>query len=205
MGLDVLDLDGLISGLKGCGYVEPKWSQLRSYFGDALNEFALFKEHSTASQFADVRGSEIRKHAPFVVQSHPGNICVIRAIDAERSQKLSSDLGISESELVCEAQTRRLAMTTIVRPTPSVYYAGLKSRADVPLAKQATVTLVGIQISIRENLQAPIANSTTIAPDRTAMSIRNPKCDCARRTSRKPSTPYESGSMCVPTANIVGT
>src|ERR1700722_18942105 len=37
-GFDVVDLGGLISGLKGCGYVEPTWSQLRGYFGNALNE-----------------------------------------------------------------------------------------------------------------------------------------------------------------------
>lgn len=67
MGLDVLDLDGLISGLKGCGYVEPMWSQLRNRFADSLNEVGLFTEASIASTFAEVRGLEIRKHAPFVV------------------------------------------------------------------------------------------------------------------------------------------
>jgi hypothetical protein len=66
-GFDVVDLGGLTSGLKGCGYVEPKWSQFRDYFGDDLNPFGLFKEHSTASQFAEARGLEIREHAPFVV------------------------------------------------------------------------------------------------------------------------------------------
>ncbi len=67
MGIDVLDLDGLISGLKGCGYVEPMWSQLRARFAGSLNEIGLFTEPSAASQFAEVRGLEIREHAPFTV------------------------------------------------------------------------------------------------------------------------------------------
>jgi hypothetical protein len=66
-GFDVVDLDGLISGLKGCGYVEPAWSQLRNYFGVSLNEIGLFSDLSVASQFAEVRGLQIRDHAPFVV------------------------------------------------------------------------------------------------------------------------------------------
>lgn len=67
MGFDVVDLDGLISGLKGCGYVEPAWSQLRNYFANSLNEVGLFNDLSVASQFAEVRGLQIRDHAPFVV------------------------------------------------------------------------------------------------------------------------------------------
>lgn len=66
-GFDTVDLDGLISGLKGCGYLEPTWSQLRSCFGSALNEFGLFEDWSSASEFAEVRGLQIRSHAPFVV------------------------------------------------------------------------------------------------------------------------------------------
>jgi hypothetical protein len=67
VGFDVVDLSGLISGLKGCGYVEPTWSQLRDCFGSALNEVGLFSDCSTASQFAEVRGLQIQAHAPFVV------------------------------------------------------------------------------------------------------------------------------------------
>jgi hypothetical protein len=67
VGFDVVDLGGLISGLKGCGYIEPSWSQLRSYFGSALNEVGLFNDYSVASQFAEVRGIQIQEHAPFVV------------------------------------------------------------------------------------------------------------------------------------------
>jgi hypothetical protein len=67
LGFDVVDLSGLISGLKGCGYVEPTWSQLRDYFGNTLNEVGLFSDCSTASQFAEVRGLQIQAHAPFVV------------------------------------------------------------------------------------------------------------------------------------------
>jgi hypothetical protein len=67
MGFDIVDLDGLISGLKGCGYSEPAWSQLREYFNAALNGLGLFADLSGASQFAEVRGLQIREHAPFVV------------------------------------------------------------------------------------------------------------------------------------------
>ena len=66
-GFDVVDLHGLVSGLKGCGYVEPTWSQLREFFGGALNENGLFGDCQTASQFGEVRGLQIRPHAPFVV------------------------------------------------------------------------------------------------------------------------------------------
>ena len=67
VGFDVIDLDGLISGLKGCGYVEPTWSLLRNIFGGELNQVGLFNEYSAASHFAEVRGLQIRAHAPFVV------------------------------------------------------------------------------------------------------------------------------------------
>jgi hypothetical protein len=73
-GFDVVDLDGLISGLKGCDYREPAWSQLRTIYAEHLNEDGLFFHALTASQFAEVRGLEIRQHAPFVVVgllSHP--------------------------------------------------------------------------------------------------------------------------------------
>ncbi|SRR6266568_6105073 len=66
-GFDVMDGRGLISGLKGCGYKEPIWSELRHYFGGALNEAGLFSDNAIASRFAEVRGIEIRDHAPFVV------------------------------------------------------------------------------------------------------------------------------------------
>lgn len=66
-GLDVVDLDGLVSGLKGCGYVEPTWSELRGSFGGVLNEIGLFSDCETASRFAEVRGLQIRAHAPFIV------------------------------------------------------------------------------------------------------------------------------------------
>jgi hypothetical protein len=67
VGFDVVDLDGLVSGLKGCGYTEPTWSKLRDFFGAALNEVGLFSDFQAASQFAEVRGLQIKDHAPFVV------------------------------------------------------------------------------------------------------------------------------------------
>lgn len=66
-GLDAVDLDGLISGLKGCGYAEPSWSQLREHFREGLNELGLFRDEGIASRFAEVRGLQIRDHSPFVV------------------------------------------------------------------------------------------------------------------------------------------
>jgi len=67
LGFDVADLGGLISGLKGCGYKEPTWSQLRSRFASELNDVGLFRDCDMARRFAEVRGLEIREHAPFVV------------------------------------------------------------------------------------------------------------------------------------------
>lgn len=66
-GFDVVDLNGLISGLKDCDYSEPSWSQLRKYYGEHLNNEGLFSDAAVASRFAEVRGLEIRQHAPFVV------------------------------------------------------------------------------------------------------------------------------------------
>ena len=67
MGFEPVDLSGLTSGLKGIGYVEPSWSHLRSYFGGTLNEVGLFGDEATAYRFAEVRGLQIRAHAPFAV------------------------------------------------------------------------------------------------------------------------------------------
>lgn len=67
MGFDIVDLRGMISGLKGCGYTEPTWSRLRNLFGEALNEVGLFSDSLAAFEFAQVRGAQIRAHAPFVV------------------------------------------------------------------------------------------------------------------------------------------
>jgi hypothetical protein len=65
LGFDVIDLDGMISGLKGCGYTEPLWSQLRSEFQVSLNEVGLFTDMFIAFQFGEVRAQEIPEHAPF--------------------------------------------------------------------------------------------------------------------------------------------
>jgi hypothetical protein len=66
-GFDVVDPDGLISGLKGVRYNEPTRSQLRNYFGSTLNEVGLFNNAPVACQFAGVRGLQVKAHAPFVV------------------------------------------------------------------------------------------------------------------------------------------
>jgi hypothetical protein len=67
VGFDVADLGGLVSGLKGCGYVEPSWSQLRDAFASYLNTVGLFDDYAIAAEFAEVRGLQIREHAPFAV------------------------------------------------------------------------------------------------------------------------------------------
>jgi hypothetical protein len=67
LGFDVAELNGLCSGLKGCGYTEPSWSQLRARFGSALNEVGLFHGPTIAGKFAQIRGLEIPNHAPFEV------------------------------------------------------------------------------------------------------------------------------------------
>jgi hypothetical protein len=67
LGLDVVELNGLTSGLKGIGYKEPSLSELRKRFGGALNEVGLFSDESIAAEFAKARGIEIPSHAPFDV------------------------------------------------------------------------------------------------------------------------------------------
>jgi hypothetical protein len=67
IGFDIVDLRILVSGLKGCGYVEPIRSKLRNYFGRDLNEIGLFEDRLKASEFAEIRGTQIPEHAPFVV------------------------------------------------------------------------------------------------------------------------------------------
>jgi hypothetical protein len=67
LGFDIVDLNGMISGLKGCGFAEPTRSQLHHRFANGLNRLGLFTDPQVASQFAEVRGLQIREHAPFVV------------------------------------------------------------------------------------------------------------------------------------------
>lgn len=67
LGFDVAELNGLCSGLKGCGYSEPTWSQLRARFGASLNEVGLFRDSTVASEFGQLRGMAIPEHAPFEV------------------------------------------------------------------------------------------------------------------------------------------
>jgi hypothetical protein len=66
-GFDVVDLNGMISGLKGCGYRAESRNRLRHYFGSFMGRTGLFSDSGSAAQFAEVRGLQIRQHAPFVV------------------------------------------------------------------------------------------------------------------------------------------
>ena len=79
LGFDVVDLDGVISGLKGCGYKEPAVEDLRSHFLGSLNQHGLFGSPLDAAMFAQVRGLQIRDHSPFVVVG-------VLARDAHRSK-----------------------------------------------------------------------------------------------------------------------
>jgi hypothetical protein len=67
MGFDTVDLDGMVSGLKGCGYAEPALSDLRIHFLQRLNQYGLFASALDAAMFAQTRGLQIRDHSPFVV------------------------------------------------------------------------------------------------------------------------------------------
>lgn len=67
LGFEPVDLSGLTSGLKGIGYMEPSWSRLRKYFEAALNKVGLFDDEVTTSRFVEVRGLQVKPHAPFVV------------------------------------------------------------------------------------------------------------------------------------------
>ena len=66
-GFDTVDLYGLISGLKGCGYSASSLPQLQKHFRGELNEYGLFSNVTVASQFAEVRGLQISDHTPFIV------------------------------------------------------------------------------------------------------------------------------------------
>jgi hypothetical protein len=63
MGFDTVDLDGMVSRLKGCGYREPALSDLRIHFLQRLNEYGLFSSALDAAMFAQVRGLQIRDHS----------------------------------------------------------------------------------------------------------------------------------------------
>lgn len=67
LGFDAVALEGLHSGLKGIGFREPSWSQLRAQFGGSLNEVGLFSDGAVAAKFAETRGAEMQSHAPFEV------------------------------------------------------------------------------------------------------------------------------------------
>lgn len=66
LGFDVLDMQGLISGVSGCGYSEAAREMMLKRFHKALNSRGLFASHRLASEFATARGLQIRAHAPFV-------------------------------------------------------------------------------------------------------------------------------------------
>jgi hypothetical protein len=67
VGFDILDLNGLISGLSGCGYKPSSKHELQAIFADALNDVGLFDSSLSALRFANVRALQIPQHAPFTI------------------------------------------------------------------------------------------------------------------------------------------
>lgn len=66
LGFDTLDLQGLISGLNGCGYVSQEKLYLQEAYGSDINQYDLFSSLERASSFAFYRSLRIPIHAPFV-------------------------------------------------------------------------------------------------------------------------------------------
>lgn len=61
LGYDVVDLNGLISGLFNLG---PYSAELKAKFSSGINRYGLFEDIGTAQKYADVRGAEIPSHNP---------------------------------------------------------------------------------------------------------------------------------------------
>lgn len=64
LGYDVVDLNGLISGLLNCGPLNQK---LKDDFAPHINTYSLFGDYSVAKEYANVRSKEIPAHSPFSV------------------------------------------------------------------------------------------------------------------------------------------
>lgn len=67
LGYDVIDINGLISGLSNCGAASQ---ELKKEFAQHINKYSLFRDFSPALKFANKRSSEIPAHSPF----HPAAI-----------------------------------------------------------------------------------------------------------------------------------
>jgi hypothetical protein len=62
LGYDVVDMNGLISGLLNCG---PNSLESEIKFSPYINEFALFDNFQIAKEYAAIRDAEIPNHSPF--------------------------------------------------------------------------------------------------------------------------------------------
>jgi hypothetical protein len=62
LGYDVVDMNGLISGLLNCG---PNSLESEVKFSPYINEFALFDNFQVANDYAATRDEEIPNHSPF--------------------------------------------------------------------------------------------------------------------------------------------
>lgn len=65
MGFDVLDINGLYSGINGCGYKEDTRELLKRNFSKYFNDFSLISLYQKAVEFSDISNREIPAHAPF--------------------------------------------------------------------------------------------------------------------------------------------
>lgn len=63
LGYDVVDLNGLISGLLNCG---PLHQQLTTDFSSYINAHSLFNDYLIATAYANRRALEIPAHSPFL-------------------------------------------------------------------------------------------------------------------------------------------
>jgi hypothetical protein len=69
-GFDIVDIDGLTSGLWGCGLSGPVFGNLIKIYRQHLNKYGLFDVEDVARLFADARGIEVPEHAPFTCVEH---------------------------------------------------------------------------------------------------------------------------------------
>jgi|GEM_PF-2930289 len=64
LGYDIVDINGMISGLTNCGYTTEHKAELLEFL-PLLNKFGLFNDRNTAQDFCKTRDIQITEHAPF--------------------------------------------------------------------------------------------------------------------------------------------
>ncbi|MCC0010933.1 MAG: hypothetical protein H6875_10855 [Hyphomicrobiaceae bacterium] len=66
IGFDVVDIDGLTSGLWGCSFEIWEKELWAPHFQKHLNRFGLFDDENFAARFAQCRSLVVEEHAPFL-------------------------------------------------------------------------------------------------------------------------------------------